>query len=238
MSLMVDTWQATTNRHIQTIQAGILDVIDIGVTGDVFPDPHTPSEKEIHETDRADGMFRSTPVGTSRPSGVSRPTERRVIVAENEAQAVTTALLRLCSEAQTVVDVFELQVYDEDGDPLELVVPYQRYEEATYTRDARWVVDLSPRKCRKWTVKACVWLGAVVDAMADHWQGAEPDAMPSPYGHAKWLGGKIEGLSKRVRPERPVQKPLVHCRHHPGKLAKYRKAMLCEPCYRAERKTA
>ena len=197
MSLQVDTWHATTIGRIATIRAAILDVIDCGVTFDELPDLRPPTEREIIETDRADGIFRSRPVGGSRRSEVSRPTEAPTIAHENASQAVTTALLTLCIEAGETLATFDLDIDDLD-------IPHRRYEEATYSRpEPRWVIDLHPAACATWTITACGWLETAVGLMAAEWRTSEPDVMPSPYGHAKWLGGKVEGLSKRVRPERP-----------------------------------
>jgi hypothetical protein len=201
-----DAWTATMVRRLETIRSAMLDVIDMGIDETTLPTSRDPSRKEQDATDTPSGRWTpSQAAGAPRVSGVSRPTENRVLAQEGAVQALTSHLFYLCSEVdRSIVGGFGLEVD-------EMEPPSLRNEEATYLRPSKIVVDLDVRACRRWIDQATYWLENVAKELAALWLASEGEHGDRVGGHATWFGTAVRSLEGRVRPRTAVEECQEGC---------------------------
>ena len=222
MPTRVDPWQAHVTRSIRAIAATVDGLVERGVNDRWLPPARHPTRKEQDRTDRADGMFRSTPTSPGRGHTVSDPTNRAVETWETDVQQAATVLWDLVCDAQTLVETFRLAT---PAPP----VPDLVHHEATYRAPERFTVNLDPERCRLWATEAADWLIDMTGQLA-RVLPAELD-QDRATGHAEWWRSTCRRAHRKLDVPAPKQKRLVYCRYHPDRLAKYRRAELCQSCY-------
>lgn len=189
----VDAWRASCRRSLDEACAAALALVDVGLVA-TPPRVRTPSRAERDATDRADGRFEPTPAGSRRSSGTSDPTLAAVMRWETAVERRVTAFFEAVSAATAVAASLAIDVRDEHGRPL----PPPAEPSVRHATDGRVVVEANPAACRRHLYAATVFLGAVVDALADRLLATDdPDAV---VGTAHALRDTLDRLAPRPDP--------------------------------------
>lgn len=160
------TWRAHIDRHLDNLQAGLLDLIDCGLPDDTHTRLRHPSDDEITSTRRGqdrDADY-ATPIGHSRSNTIPNPVLSETL---RWYHTVVDALADLdqlidawAPHARTVADRGGTTVGHATPRPLPHTV---------HDPDRPPSPTINPKHARRATLARLRWLAAAADAIADYW---------------------------------------------------------------------
>ena len=220
-----DSWKATVHRQLETVQASILDLIDVG------PDP-APAEIRCpgcrdtesgrchrfpscrwpakHIRAAMDRHLEHDPPVRGRAAGVyTDPTLGTVQAWEAEVQQTTHLLYEVVSAALTVAAAPGVTPIDDQG--RELAPPNEPGMVEEPEGSGKWrlrapvavTVDPVDRRtwradCRRAALGGVRYVAATVDAVTEVMWSGDPDQRERARSHAGWLALSVGRLARRL----------------------------------------